>query len=47
VVTKTLTDAWTPPLTWTPVGTITGVILALTAASVFAPTTWLLATDDR
>jgi putative ABC transport system permease protein len=40
-VTKALTSAWTPYVTWPPVVLIVGVVLGLTTLSIFIPTTWI------
>jgi hypothetical protein len=38
-VTKALTGAWTPYVTWPPVVLLVGVVLGLTTLSIFIPTT--------
>ena len=41
-MTKVLTSAWTPDVTWPPAVITVAVVLALTALSVFTPTAWIL-----
>ncbi|MCL2393327.1 MAG: FtsX-like permease family protein [Acidimicrobiaceae bacterium] len=47
VVTKTLTAAWTPTMSWTPVAIIAGTVIALTSVAIFTPTAWILAAHDE
>lgn len=46
VLTKALTGSWAPDVTWPPMVIIIAVILALTALSVFAPTSRILFEPD-
>lgn len=43
VVCKALTGVWAPYITWPPVVFIVTAVVALTAAAILAPTTWMLA----
>ena len=47
VITKVLTSAWTPDVTWLPAAIIIAVVLALTVLSVFTPTAWILTAPDN
>lgn len=47
VITKVLTSAWTPDVTWLPAVIIIAVVLALTVLSVFTPTAWILTAPDN
>lgn len=47
VITRVLTSAWTPDVTWLPAVITVAVVLALTVLSVFTPTAWILTAPDN
>lgn len=47
VITKVLTNAWTPDVAWPPAVIIVVVVLVLTVLSVFIPTAWILTAPDN